>query len=89
MHPVVPFMNRLCTKPFQLPLPDGKTYTVEVGTPVVTPVLGIHNDPEYFPDPEKFDPERFSEENKEKRPKYTHFPFGEGPRTCLGKCYII
>ncbi|KAJ9580928.1 hypothetical protein L9F63_023900, partial [Diploptera punctata] len=32
----------------------------------------------------KFIPERFTEENKATRPKYTHFPFGEGPRICLG-----
>lgn len=84
MHPIVPYMNRLCTKPFQLPLSNGKVLTVEVGTPVVTPIMGIHNDPQYYPDPTKFDPERFSDENKAKRPKCTHFPFGEGPRICLG-----
>ncbi|PNF20800.1 hypothetical protein B7P43_G13835 [Cryptotermes secundus] len=84
MHPPVPLMNRLCTKPFELPLPNGGTFTVEVGTPVVTPMLAIQNDPQYFPDPTHFDPERFTEENKEKRPRYTHFPFGEGPRICLG-----
>ncbi|PSN43542.1 hypothetical protein C0J52_03715 [Blattella germanica] len=84
MYPVLPYMNRLCTKPFELPLSDGKTVTVEVGTPVVTPILGIHYDPEYFPEPEKYEPERFTEENKAKRPKYIHFPFGEGPRICLG-----
>ncbi|KAJ9581664.1 hypothetical protein L9F63_023158, partial [Diploptera punctata] len=84
MHPAVPYMNRLCTKPFEVPLSDGKTLKVEVGTPVVTPILGIHHDPEYYPDSRKFIPERFTEENKATRPKYTHFPFGEGPRICLG-----
>ena len=85
MHPPVAYMNRLCTKPFQLPLPNGKTFQVEVGTPVITPTLGIHHDPQYYPDPKRFDPERFSEENKATRPRYTHFGFGEGPRICLGK----
>ena len=85
IHPPIPVIIRLCTKPFELPLSNGRTFTVEVGTPVVTPVLAIHNDPAYFPNPTQFDPDRFTEESKAKRPKYVHIPFGEGPRICLGK----
>lgn len=51
---------------------------------VYIPLIGIQYDPEYFPDPEKYDPERFTEENKQSRPAYTHMPFGEGPRMCIG-----
>ncbi|XP_011864461.1 PREDICTED: cytochrome P450 6j1-like isoform X1 [Vollenhovia emeryi] len=44
----------------------------------------MHYDPEYFPDPHKFDPERFTEENKRNRPTNVYFPFGDGPRVCIG-----
>ncbi|XP_067136945.1 cytochrome P450 3A8-like isoform X2 [Centruroides vittatus] len=54
------------------------------GTVVAVPVHAIHHDPNYFPDPEKFDPDRFLAEQRKNIIPYTSMPFGIGPRNCLG-----
>lgn len=48
------------------------------------PIKNVHYDAQIYNNPEKFDPERFSSENKQKRHHYAHLPFGEGPRICIG-----
>jgi cytochrome P450 family 6 len=67
---------------YQIP---GTDIVLEKGILTVIPVLALHHDPKYYPDPERFDPERFSEEENAKRHQYVYLPFGEGPRICIGK----
>ncbi|KAK5638808.1 hypothetical protein RI129_013103 [Pyrocoelia pectoralis] len=80
-YPPLPMLNRKCVMDYKLP---GTDLVIEKGTNVMIPLYGLHYDPEYFPDPECFDPERFNEENKKKVIPFTYMPFGEGPRVCIG-----
>jgi cytochrome P450 len=59
-------------------------YKFPGGVSITTPVFTLHRLPEFWPDPEKFDPERFSAENKTNILPYTYLPFGAGPRNCIG-----
>ncbi|XP_018569720.1 probable cytochrome P450 6a13 [Anoplophora glabripennis] len=81
LWPPVATITRVCTKSHKL---QDTGVTVEKGTTVLIPALGLHHDPEYWPDPEKWDPDRFSNENKDNRRPFTYLPFGEGPRNCIG-----
>jgi cytochrome P450 len=45
----------------------------------------MHRHPRFWPEPERFDPDRWTPEARESRPKFAYFPFGGGPRTCAGE----
>ncbi|XP_055847697.1 uncharacterized protein LOC129913173 [Episyrphus balteatus] len=80
-YTILPILNRQCTIDFPIP---GSDKIIEKGTPIVISLFGIHRDPEYFPDPLKYDPERFVEETKNYNP-IAYMPFGEGPRHCIAQ----
>ncbi|XP_066992166.2 cytochrome P450 9e2 [Anabrus simplex] len=90
MYPPTPSVDRMCTKTFTIPASDKHPeYTLQPGDQIAVPIFGIHHDPEYFPDPKKFDPERFSDENKANINPYAYLPFGLGPRMCLGHRFVM
>lgn len=57
---------------------------IPAGVDVFMPPYVVHRDPTLWPDPEKFDPDRFSPENREAQAAYSYMPFGIGPRQCMG-----
>ncbi|XP_029157346.1 cytochrome P450 6k1-like [Nylanderia fulva] len=82
MYPPLEYLQRTTTEVYNMP---NSNLVLEKDTPIFISVRGLHNDPKYFPNPDKFDPERFNEENRHKRPMCVHLPFGDGPRRCIGK----
>lgn len=72
---------REATEDYVIPNTDMK---IAKGTSVVVMPYLFQMDPEYFPDPQKFDPDRFSKENVATQHPFTYLPFGEGPRICIG-----
>lgn len=54
----------------------------------ITPFI-THRDPTYWPDPERFDPNRFSPEQVSSRPRHIYYPFGEGPHVCIGNNFAL
>ncbi|KAI5737138.1 hypothetical protein M8J76_010374 [Diaphorina citri] len=79
-------LERVAGRPYQLPNTD---IVVDKGTKMFIPLYGLHHDPEIYPNPDVFDPERFAPENADNIPNYAYLPFGEGPRNCIGKRFAL
>ncbi|XP_066461089.1 cytochrome P450 3A9-like [Eleutherodactylus coqui] len=63
--------------------------TIPKGMVCVIPAYVLHHDPEFWPEPEEFHPERFSKENRANHTPYTFLPFGDGPRNCIGMRFAM
>jgi cytochrome P450 len=82
LYPPAWAMGRLSLKAFQL-----GEYRMPAGTTVLASQYILHRDARFFPDPMRFDPERHTAESKAARPKGAYFPFGMGPRQCIGEAF--
>lgn len=79
--------GKTCTESVQLEDDNGHIVTIEKGIKVIFPMDALHKHPEYFPEPEKFDPNRFdrnSDNAKKLNNAGVFIQFGIGPRSCLG-----
>jgi cytochrome P450 len=62
-------------------------YTIPARSILLMSQYVTHHDARFFPDPFRFDPERWTPEARESRPKFSYFPFGGGPRLCIGESF--
>ncbi|XP_037936329.1 probable cytochrome P450 308a1 [Teleopsis dalmanni] len=86
LYPVMAALLKHCTKPFTLQpqKQGGKAFTVPKGMVMVIPVKAIHYDENLYPEPLKFQPDRFIDANEKQRLGCMYLGFGEGPRMCPG-----
>lgn len=80
-YPPVDSLIRISAEDYEFP--DTKL-KIEKDTLIFIPVYAIQHDANIYKNPEKFDPERFSDENKANLHPMAHIPFGDGPRNCIG-----
>ncbi|XP_073813633.1 probable cytochrome P450 6a18 [Musca autumnalis] len=80
-HPIAPTGRRVCRRRYTFP----NGLTVEPEVDIVAPIYAIHHDPEIYPQPEIFRPERFAAEERIGRHPMSYLPFGAGPRVCIAE----
>lgn len=86
LHPPAGWLERICTKAYQIP---DSSLTLAENSHISIPVACLHRDAQFFPDPEKFDPDRFSVNNKNNIVPGSYIPFGDGPRLCIAERFAL
>lgn len=84
LFPSVPFIGRRLHEDIIL-----NNRNVPKGTIIFVYIYMLHRDPNVFPDPERFDPDRFSQENSIGRHPFAFVPFSAGPRNCIGQRFAM
>jgi cytochrome P450 len=82
LYPPVWTIGRRAIAPFR-----AGQYDLPAGTVVLMSQWVMHHDQRYWPEPMKFDPDRWRPDAKTDRPRYAYFPFSFGPRSCIGEAF--
>jgi cytochrome P450 len=64
-------------------------YQINPGEWIFISPYTMHRSTQYFEDPQRFNPERFTEDREKELPRYAYFPFGGGPRVCIGNTFAL
>jgi len=64
-------------------------YNIPVGTFTLLSIFNVHRNPDVWPNPNKFDPERFTQDNSQNRHPYAWIPFSAGPKSCIGNKFAL
>ncbi len=84
LYPPAYVFGREVLEPFEL-----GGYTLPVGSQVLVSPYAMHRDPRYFPEPERFLPERWTTSEARALPRFAYLPFGGGPRICIGSHFAL
>lgn len=84
LYPPVPVYERVALEPIHV-----GGYRLEKGAFSTVFPWALHHRPELFPDPERFDPDRFREDREARIHRYAFVPFGAGPRVCMGNHFAL
>jgi len=84
LYPPAWLMPRLAVEDLEI-----RGYRIRKGASVVMSQWIVHRDPRWFADPERFDPSRWSEAFARSLPRFAYFPFGGGPRVCVGASFAM
>ncbi|XP_064256684.1 leukotriene-B4 omega-hydroxylase 3-like [Passer domesticus] len=85
LHPPVTAVSQCCTE--DIPLPDGRV--IPKGVICLMSIYGTHHNPDLWPEPEVFNPLRFSPENSKGQCLLSIIPFSAGPRNCIGQSFAM
>ncbi|XP_044755273.1 cytochrome P450 4C1-like [Coccinella septempunctata] len=85
LYPPAHFVGRHINE--KVPLPSG--YTIPAGAMTLIHIYDIHHNPKIYPEPDKFDPDRFLPENIQKRHPFSFIPFSAGPRNCIAQKFAL
>lgn len=84
LYPSVPFITRILSEDVKL-----QSYLVPATTEIFINIYELHRNPNFWPNPDKFDPDRFLPENIHNRHPFSYVPFSAGPRNCIGQRFAM
>ncbi|XP_037039476.1 probable cytochrome P450 6g2 [Bradysia coprophila] len=88
LYPILPFLDRECDAMEGYSMEPYSSFKIPRGMPVYIPIYSLQRDPEYFPDPDHFIPERFYSNNGTTN-EFLWLPFSNGPRNCIGERFAM